>query len=237
MKKMTSPIWAAAAAVGILTWTGCQPATEETDDYESTPALTNAGTAATPGGALSQTNRMSPQSGNQSDTNRTARGALDAKARESSAGALAVTNAVARLNPTAQGRASGTVTFIPQEQGVRVVANLSGLPPGPHGFHIHEKGDCSAPDASSAGGHFNPTGAPHGAPGDDQHHLGDLGNIEADDMGRAEMDQVFPYLTLSGENSILGRGVIVHQGKDDLTSQPSGDAGARLACGIIQYQP
>jgi Cu-Zn family superoxide dismutase len=142
--------------------------------------------------------------------------------------------AVANLNPTQGNEARGTVTFTQTETGVRVVAHLTGLKEGEHGFHVHEKGDCSAPDASSAGGHFNPTTMPHGAPGTEKHHVGDLGNIKADASGTAHLDQVFPFLQLSGANSIVGRAVIVHAGKDDLTSQPSGEAGGRVACGIVE---
>ena len=144
--------------------------------------------------------------------------------------------AVCTLNPTQGNDVKGTVTFTKNGAGVRVVADVTGLTPGEHGFHIHEKGDCSAPDASSAGGHFNPTGAAHGAPGAEQHHIGDLGNLTADSSGKAHLDKVMPFLTMSGTNSILGRSVIVHAGKDDLTSQPAGNAGARVACGVINAE-
>jgi Cu-Zn family superoxide dismutase len=146
----------------------------------------------------------------------------------------AAANAMASLAPTEGNQARGTVTFTAADKGVRVVAIVSGLTPGEHGIHIHEKGDCSAADASSAGEHFNPTGAPHGGPDSDQHHIGDLGNITADSSGSATLDRVFSYLALEGDNSIIGRAVVVHSGRDDLTSQPSGDAGTRVACGVIQ---
>ncbi len=142
--------------------------------------------------------------------------------------------AVAKLEPTKDHKAKGTVTFTKVDNGVRVVVDITGLTPGEHGFHVHEAGDCSAPDAASAGGHFNPTGAPHGGPDSPQHHIGDLGNITADQSGKAHLDRVFSFLSLSGEHSIVGRGLIVHAGRDDLTSQPSGDAGARVACGVIE---
>jgi Cu-Zn family superoxide dismutase len=105
--------------------------------------------------------------------------------------------------------------------------------PGPHGFHIHEKGDCSAADASSAGGHFNPTGKPHGGPDSDARHAGDFGNIEADATGNARYSRTFSDLTLDGESSIIGKAIIVHQKADDLKTQPSGDAGGRIGCGVI----
>lgn len=142
--------------------------------------------------------------------------------------------AVAILEPTQGHTARGTVTFTPTATGVRVVADLVNLKPGEHGFHIHEKGDCSAPDATSAGGHYNPTGVPHGAPDAPQHHVGDLGNILADDTGRAHLDREFNFLQLHGPHSIIGRGLIVHADRDDLVSQPTGNAGARVACGVIR---
>ncbi|HEX7071516.1 MAG TPA: superoxide dismutase family protein [Rhodothermales bacterium] len=145
-------------------------------------------------------------------------------------------NAVtAQLQPTQGNNVSGTVTFTEVAGGVRVVANITGLQPGEHGFHVHETGDCSASDASSAGGHYSPEGAPHGAPTDaaGQRHMGDLGNIEADSSGTAMYERVDEVLALSGPNSIIGKAVIVHANMDDLESQPSGNAGARVACGII----
>ncbi|HYV85827.1 MAG TPA: superoxide dismutase family protein [Patescibacteria group bacterium] len=138
------------------------------------------------------------------------------------------------LEPTQGSQVRGTITFTAAPGGVRVVADLSGLTPGAHGFHVHDKGDCSAPDATSAGGHFNPGGTPHGAPDAEKHHAGDLGNITAGDDGKAHLDQIFPFLSLSGPDSIVGRGFIVHAGKDDMTTQPTGNAGARAACGVIK---
>jgi Cu-Zn family superoxide dismutase len=117
-----------------------------------------------------------------------------------------------------------------------VVANLQGLDPGTHGFHIHEYGDCSAPDAESAGGHFNPTGVTHGAPTDTVRHFGDLGNIEGMPDGSGHYEWVDPVIELTGENSIVGRAVIVHANPDDLSSQPAGNAGDRLACGLIEVE-
>ena len=113
---------------------------------------------------------------------------------------------------------------------------INGLTPGKHGFHIHEKGDCSAADASSAGGHFNPTGMPHGGRRGSQRHLGDLGNITADKSGIARFAFTDGWITLAGVNSIIGHAVVVHAQADDLKSQPSGNAGARVACGVIEKQ-
>lgn len=143
--------------------------------------------------------------------------------------------AVADLVPTEGNTVRGKVEFILDENGVmRVTAMVEGLTPGKHGFHIHETGDCSAPDGTSAGGHFNPEGVAHGAPMDATRHVGDLGNLEANDEGIATIEYVDPMLTFEGEHTILGKGVIVHAGEDDLVSQPTGAAGARVACGVIK---
>lgn len=143
-------------------------------------------------------------------------------------------SAAAQLNPTQGSNAKGKVSFLKVENGIRVVAELTGLTPGKHGFHIHEKGDCSAPDAMSAGGHFNPYSTPHGGLNSDQRHVGDFGNLVADEKGNARADFVDVRITFEGLGSILGKAVIVHAQPDDLVSQPSGNAGARVACGVIE---
>lgn len=143
-------------------------------------------------------------------------------------------SAVAQLNPTQGSNAKGKVSFTKVDNGIRVVADISGLTPGKHGFHIHEKGDCSAPDATSAGGHFNPYSTPHGAMNADQRHVGDFGNLVADEKGNAHADFVDVRISFQGLASILGKAVIVHAQPDDLVSQPSGNAGARVACGVIE---
>jgi superoxide dismutase, Cu-Zn family len=140
--------------------------------------------------------------------------------------------AIAVLHSASGSQVMGTVTFTQMGDTVQVVADITGLTPGKHGFHIHEFGDCSAADASSAGGHFNPMKKPHGAPDATERHAGDLGNVEADSTGKAHLELKDNMLKLSGENSILGRGVIVHEKVDDW-SQPTGNAGGRLACGVI----
>ncbi|HKQ96541.1 MAG TPA: superoxide dismutase family protein, partial [Candidatus Polarisedimenticolia bacterium] len=127
------------------------------------------------------------------------------------------------------------VVFTAGKDGVHVVADLTGLTPGEHGFHIHEKGDCSAPDGTSAGGHFNPGGHPHGAPGA-EHHVGDLGNITADASGKAHLEGIFAFMSMTGADSIVGRAVIVHAAADDLKTQPTGNAGGRQACGVIKAE-
>lgn len=144
--------------------------------------------------------------------------------------------ATAELKPTAGNRAFGTVTFSSRNGEVRIVAELAELEPGRHGFHIHERGDCSAADGSSAGGHFNPHGTVHGAPDNpaEQRHVGDLGNLEAAENGKAYYERSDRSIALDGPDSILGKAVIVHALADDLTSQPTGNAGARLACGVIR---
>lgn len=144
------------------------------------------------------------------------------------------TKAVAEVHGLGDNKISGTVTFTKVDGGVRIVAEIKGLTPGKHGFHVHEKGDCTKPDGSSAGGHFNPAKAPHGGPDDAQRHVGDLGNLEADADGVAKYDRVDKLITLDGENSILGRGMMIHAKADDLKSQPAGEAGARIACGEVK---
>lgn len=143
------------------------------------------------------------------------------------------TKAVAVLHPTAGSNVTGTVTFTASGDSVKVVADITGLTPGKHGFHIHEFGDCSDPKGASAGGHFNPGGHQHGAPDASNRHEGDLGNIEADASGKAHLDITDKVLKLSGDASIIGRAVIVHEKADDLKTQPTGDAGGRVACGVI----
>lgn len=141
--------------------------------------------------------------------------------------------AIAVLVPAANSQVSGVVHFTQERDGVRVKAQVNGLTPGDHGFHVHEKGDLSKPDLTSAGGHFNPTGHPHAGPNADERHLGDLGNLRAGADGTATLDFVDPKIQLAGPHSIIGRAVIVHEKADDLTSQPTGDAGGRVAGGVI----
>jgi Cu-Zn family superoxide dismutase len=141
------------------------------------------------------------------------------------------------LQPTQGSSVSGWISFEPMADHVHVKASVKGLSPGKHGFHVHEKGDCSSGDGKSAGGHFNPANAPHAGPDAERRHAGDLGNLEADQSGVASYDRMDLVLQLSGEDSILGRAVIVHAGEDDLTTQPTGAAGARLACGVIVEAP
>jgi Cu-Zn family superoxide dismutase len=143
------------------------------------------------------------------------------------------TKAIAVLHPASGSQVMGTVTFTKMGNTVQVVADVTGLTPGKHGFHIHEFGDCSAADASSAGGHFNPGHHQHGAPDAADRHAGDLGNIEADSSGKAHLEWTDKVMKLAGNDSIVGHAVIVHEKADDLKTQPTGNAGGRLACGVI----
>ena len=142
--------------------------------------------------------------------------------------------ATAQLAPTAGNSAKGTVTFTQRGNDVVMVARLTGVPPGKHGFHIHEKGDCSAPDGMSAGGHFNPSGKPHGDPAGMEHHAGDMPMLEADASGNAMLEATLNGVSIGqGANDIVGRSVIVHKDADDYKTQPTGNSGARIACGVI----
>ena len=142
--------------------------------------------------------------------------------------------AEARLAPTQDNRVAGAVTFTQTGSKVRVIAEVSGLAPGAHGFHLHDKGDCSAPDGTSAGGHFNPGGKPHGNPEQAEHHAGDMPQLIANAAGVATMTAYLDGLTISeGANAIVGRSVIVHAAPDDFKTQPTGNSGARQACGVI----
>lgn len=140
----------------------------------------------------------------------------------------------ATLAPTAGNQASGTVTFEARGDKLRVSAKVSGLSPGPHGFHIHEKGDCSAPDGMSAGGHFNPTGKSHGEPGAPDHHGGDMPMLTADASGNATLEATIDTVTIGGgATDIIGKSVVVHKDADDFKTQPAGNSGPRIACGVI----
>ncbi len=159
-----------------------------------------------------------------------------AKGADSNSSQPTTLKAVAELKPAKNSKVKGTVLFVQENAGVHVTAEVTGLTPGEHGFHIHEKGDCSAADFSSAGGHFNPSHKPHGGMESMEHHAGDLGNLTADATGKAHLDFVSHDLSLDGTNSVVGRSVIVHANRDDLVSQPAGNAGPRIACGAIELK-
>ncbi|NML44885.1 superoxide dismutase family protein [Ramlibacter sp. G-1-2-2] len=144
--------------------------------------------------------------------------------------------AVATLSPTQGSTTSGIVKFEQRGSSVLVAGEVRGLPgSGENGFHIHEKGDCSSPDGSSAGGHWNPTRQPHGMIGSSPHHTGDLASLKPDANGVAHFSFLVENATIGGggPNDILGKGVVVHRDRDDFTSQPAGNSGPRLACGPI----
>lgn len=143
--------------------------------------------------------------------------------------------AEATLEARSGSNATGTVLFFPAGDRVRVEARVSGLTPGEHGFHIHESGDCSAPDAMSAKGHFNPAARPHGHHGGSERHAGDMPNLVADAAGNASLALDLSMLSLTeSATGIIGRSVVVHADPDDYKSQPAGNAGKRVACGTIK---
>lgn len=146
-------------------------------------------------------------------------------------GPAAVANLESRSGSTARGR----VDFMTRGDAVQVRLDITGVAPNStHGIHIHENGDCSAADASSAGGHFNPTGAPHGGRTDASHHAGDFGNVTANAAGEIREEFRVDFITLgAGPTSAIGRSVVLHADPDDLKSQPAGNSGKRIACGVI----
>ena len=144
--------------------------------------------------------------------------------------------AVVNLASASGSLVSGRLSVVPMKDGVHLTGEVGGLSPGStHAIHIHEKGDCSAADASSAGGHFNPAGAPHGKVGSGAHHGGDMDNIVANAEGVAKVDVHASGVTLGGRavNDVAGKAVIVHAAADDYRTQPTGNAGGRVACGVI----
>jgi superoxide dismutase, Cu-Zn family len=152
------------------------------------------------------------------------------------AAATAGGTAVAKLQSAAGKNVSGSVVFTQEGDKVHVVADVAGVEPaGKHGFHLHQTGDCGAPDFSSAGGHFNPANTPHGCPADQIRHGGDFGNIEIKPDGTGTLDLTTDLLTVDdGPLGVLGKAVILHEGEDDCVTQPTGNAGARLACGVVE---
>ena len=144
--------------------------------------------------------------------------------------------AKAAIEARSDSTVSGTATFTELSTGgVKVHVHIEKAPPGTHGLHIHEKGDCSDPKAASAGGHFNPGGMPHSGPMDMKRHAGDLGNIEIKADGTGDLDLTSDMLTVKpGPNSVVGRAVVFHEKVDDLKTQPTGNAGGRFGCGVIQ---
>lgn len=144
--------------------------------------------------------------------------------------------AVAQIAPTQGNTVTGSLALAQSPEGVHITGSIQGLKPDAEfGFHVHEKGDCTAPDGSSAGGHFNPTQAQHGNPTGASHHSGDLLNIKSDAQGVAQVDVTAAGTSLHGDptTDVLGKAIVVHEGPDDYTTQPSGNSGKRVACGVI----
>lgn len=157
---------------------------------------------------------------------------------------LASRSTVARasvvLAPASASLVSGKLTLMAMDGGVHLTGEIGGLAPGStHAIHIHEKGDCTAADATSAGGHFNPAAKAHGRVGHGAHHGGDMDNIVANGEGVAAVNAHAEGVVLGGGagNDVVGRAVIVHAAADDYTTQPTGNAGARVACGVIRVSP
>jgi Cu-Zn family superoxide dismutase len=146
--------------------------------------------------------------------------------------AAPISKAVAILLPTKGSKAEGRVTFTQTDGTVHVHAEISGLTPGDHGFHIHEFGVWSE-DGMASGGHYNPTQQKHAGTDTPKRHVGDLGNITANENGNATVDLDDPSLSFHGPTSILGRGLVVHEKADDFKTQPTGNAGGRIAVGVI----
>jgi superoxide dismutase, Cu-Zn family len=144
--------------------------------------------------------------------------------------------ATATLDSTSGSTAKGTVHLTDVGEGnVEVQVDLTGVPAGVHGFHIHEKGDCSN-NAMASGGHFNPTGMIHGDPQAVSHHAGDFGNVTADDKGEVHTKFTTHSISLKANDATnaVGHAIVLHANPDDLTSQPAGNAGPRIACGVVQ---
>jgi Cu-Zn family superoxide dismutase len=146
-------------------------------------------------------------------------------------------SASATLGSTSGSTATGTVQLTQLADGsVRVTADLTGVPPGVHGFHIHDKGECGD-NGNAAGGHYNPGATAHGAPTADPHHAGDFGNVTADAAGRVHAEFTTRSITVAaGPNSAVGHAIILHANPDDLVTQPTGNAGARIACGVVMMK-
>ena len=143
--------------------------------------------------------------------------------------------AIATIGPTSGNSVTGMAIFTQNGDQITLTIEIQNASPGLHAVHIHENGDCSSPDGKSAGGHWNPTGVPHGKWGEGEFHLGDIGNITVDEdgTGNIELTTDLWEIGTGSDIDVVGRGIIVHADADDFTSQPSGNAGARIGCGVI----
>lgn len=167
-------------------------------------------------------------------TNNSTEDAATTNENQSTAIADEISQAICELEPIGDSGVTGTIRFAKEGDTIAVSGNVVGLKPGKHGFHVHENGDLSDKETGkSAGGHFNPTNQPHGKPGDEQRHVGDLGNIEAGEDGKATIDITDDLIELNGDNAIVGHALVIHAGEDKFT-QPTGDAGDRVAFGLIE---
>lgn len=144
-----------------------------------------------------------------------------------------IEKAIAHVKSFKGDQIKGTVVFTKVSDGIKIEADVEGLSPGQHGFHVHEFGNCSG-EGEAAGAHFNPTHSQHGGPDSPVRHVGDLGNLVANEEGRAHYERVDSIIRFEGENSIIGRSIIIHADPDDYKTQPSGASGAKIACGIIE---
>lgn len=147
--------------------------------------------------------------------------------------------AIADLEPASGSNVSGTATFTEENGKVRFELSIQNISPGVHAVHLHEKGDCSAADASSAGGHWNPTMKPHGKrESHGSYHKGDVGNMEVGEDGKGTLNLLVEGWTVGGADStnVVGKSVIIHEKEDDFTSQPAGNAGSRISCGLIKQK-
>lgn len=197
----------------LATLCGCQqsPEKQASDTQDVPPAAASASRAEPPEGTPVPMRREDPGDAN----------------------SPAVSHAIAVLSPTQGNEVKGTVTFIQSGDGLKVVANVDGLPAGPHAYHVHLYGDCSSDDAKSAGTHFNFQGSSTHPPKDIQRITGNLGVLNADAKGHAHDEHMVQAASLNGQYSIVGRAVVIHQSGNDPKSPPIGAAGARLACGVI----
>ena len=143
--------------------------------------------------------------------------------------------AIATVGPTSGNSTTGIAIFTQDGDQITLTIEIENASPGLHAVHIHESGDCSSPDGKSAGGHWNPTGVAHGKWGEDEFHLGDIGNITVGEDGRGSIELTTDLWEIGtgSDVDVVGKGIIVHAGADDFTSQPSGNAGARIGCGVI----
>ena len=148
----------------------------------------------------------------------------------------AAPQATAMIEARSGSTLTGTATFTQSAGGgVHIVVDVNNAPEGVHAVHLHEKGDCSAPDATSAGGHFNPGHMPHGSPDAPNHHAGDFGNMTVGSDGHGHLELDSAVLTLApGEMSVVGHAIVVHAKADDMTTQPTGNAGGRIGCGVVK---